>query len=81
MDVNNYLNLTNDSGDIKINNVNLNKNSIIKDEYGDIEINNTNQIYIDAKTDLGDTKINNNFHKSDITLKIENECGDITVNN
>jgi len=81
VDVNNYLNLTNDSGDIKINNVNLNKNSIIKDDYGDIEINNTNEIYIDAKTDLGDVKINNNFRKSDITLKIENECGDITVNN
>ena len=73
--------MENDCGDIEVNNINLNKNSYIKDEYGDIKIGNTNELYIDAKTNLGKVKIKNNYHKSDITLKIENDCGDIEVNN
>ena len=48
---------------------------------GDIKILNTNEIYFDAKTNLGDTKINNNYNKSEITLKIQNDCGDIEINN
>ena len=79
--VNNYLYLENNCGDIEIDNVNLKKDSYIKDDYGDIEIDNTNEIFIDAKTDLGKVKIKNNYNKSDVTLKIENNCGDIEVNN
>ncbi len=79
--VNNYLNIENDCGDIKIDNIALKQNSHIKDDYGDIEIGNTNEIFIDANTELGKVKIHNNYNKSDITLKIENDCGDIKVNN
>ena len=79
--VNNYLNLKNNCGDIKIDNIDLHKNSYIIDDLGDIEIGNTNEIYIDAKVSLGDVKVNNNYNKSDITLKIDNSCGDIKVNN
>ncbi len=79
--VKNYLNLENDCGDIEVNNINLKKDSYIKDDYGDIEIGNTNEIFIDAKTDLGDVKIKNNYNKADIILKIENDCGDIEINN
>ncbi len=80
-EVNNYLYLENDCGDIELNNLNLKKNSYIKDDYGDIKIGNTNELFIDAKTDLGKVKINNNYNKADTTLKIENDCGDIKVNN
>lgn len=79
--INNYLNLENDCGDIKINNINLNKNSYIKDDYGDIKIGRTNELFIDAKTDLGQVKIKNNYNKADVTLNIKNDCGDIEVNN
>ncbi len=79
--VTNYLYVESDCGDIDIANVNLKKNSYIKDDYGDVEIGTTNELFIDAKTDLGDVKIKNNYHKADITLKIENDCGDIEVNN
>lgn len=79
--INNYLKLTNECGDIKLTNITLNKNSSIKDEYGDVEITNTNEIFINAKTELGDVDIKKNYNKSDITLKIENECGDIIVDN
>lgn len=77
----NYLDLNNNSGDIIIKNIILNKDSIIKDEYGDIEIQKTNDIYINARSDLGDVKIKNNNRKSDVTLSIENNNGDITINN
>lgn len=77
----NYINAEEDCGDIKIENLHINKDSNIKNNLGSIKIGSTNDIYIDAKTDLGDTKINNNHQKSDITLKIKNDCGDIKVNN
>ena len=75
------LNIENDYGDIKIDNINITDDSSIKSDFGDIRIGDTNEVYIDAKTDLGDVKINNNYNKSDITLKIRNDCGDIKVNN
>ena len=65
----------------KIDSLNLKENSSIHNSYGDIKIGSTNEIYINAKTSLGDTKINNNYQKSDVTLTIDNSCGDIRVNN
>lgn len=79
--VTNYLNIENDCGDIELKNIILNQDSFIKNDFGDIEIGNTNEIYIDADTDLGKVKIKQNFNKSEVTLKIENDCGDIEVNN
>ncbi len=79
--INNYFNIENDCGDVEIDNINIKNNSYIKNDYGDIEINNTNQIFIDAYADYGDIKIKNNYNKSDVVLKIENDCGDIIVNN
>lgn len=68
-------------GDVKINSVNLAENSSIVNNFGDIKIAQTNEVYIDAKTSLGDLKIANNNRHSEITLKIENDCGDIKVGN
>lgn len=79
--ITNYLNITNDFGNIELKNISLNKNSKIKCDYGDIEIGNTNELYIDATTDLGNVNINNNYNKSEIILKIENDLGNIEVNN
>ena len=79
--VNNSLDIQNDCGDIEIQNLNLKMDSYIKSSLGDIKIGNTNEIYMDAHVSLGDVRIRNNYHKSDITLKITNDCGDIKVNN
>ena len=79
--VSNYLDIKEDCGDVKIDQINLNKSSKISNNLGDIKIGSTNEIFIDAKTDLGDEKINNNYPKSDIKLTVENDCGDITINN
>lgn len=79
--INSSLDVKDDCGDIKIAFISINKNSTIHNSLGDIEIGTTNEIFIDAKTNLGDTKINNNYHKSDIVLKITNSLGDIEVEN
>lgn len=76
-----YINIEDNCGDISIDNVSLIKNSIIKGDLGDIEIKNIKDVYIDAKTSLGDISINNNYRKSNIILKIDNSCGDIEVDN
>lgn len=67
-------------GDVKIENLNINENSLIENDLGDIKIKNTNDIFIDAKVDLGDIKVEKNNRTAEIVLKIENSCGDIKVN-
>ena len=79
--VNEYLNLKSNTGDIKIKEVYLTKNSNITNNVGDIKIDSTNEIYIDYKTDIGDAKVENNYRKSDVVLKIINNIGDIRVKN
>lgn len=79
--VNKSLNIKTDCGDIEINELNITENSYIKDDFGDIEIGKTNEIFIDAKTSLGDVEINDNYKKSEITLQIRNSCGDIEIDN
>ncbi len=70
-----------DCGDIEIKDLTLEKNSNIKNSMGDVSIGRTNDILIDAKTSLGEVDVRNNDYKSEITLKIDNSCGDITVKN
>ena len=79
-EISEYIEIDEDAGDVKIKTINITKDSSIKNNVGDIRIEKTNDIYIDAKTDVGSTRINENNHKSDITLKIENNVGDIKVN-
>lgn len=73
--------IKNNCGDIEIKKIDMKSNSSVSADLGDIKIGETNEIFIDAKTDLGDVKINNNYQKADVTLKIENDCGDIKVDN
>lgn len=70
-----------DCGDIKLDKVEVLENSSIKSSLGNVKIKETNDIYIDAKTHLGDIKVNTNNRHSDIILKIDSDCGDIKVGN
>jgi len=76
-----FLDVSDNCGDIEIDSISLVKDSVIHNDYGDIEVGSTNEIFIDAKVDLGDIKVNKNHRESKITLKIENDLGDILVNN
>lgn len=75
----NKCSIKNDCGNLKIDELNINENSNIKLDLGDVKISNVNDIYIDAETDLGKVKLDSNNRSSEITLKIENDCGDIKV--
>ena len=77
----NKCDIDNNCGNIKIGTMNIQENSTIKADLGNIEINNTNDIFIDADVDLGKIKINKNDKSSDIVLKIEADCGNVTINN
>lgn len=79
--VNQYLDISDDCGDIEIDNVYVTKDSYIKNNLGDIKVNNTNDIYIDATTNLGSVKIDSENKHSNVTLEITNDCGDIIVKN
>lgn len=68
-------------GDVKINAMEIAENSSIINNFGDIKIGTTNEIYIEAKTDLGDVKVNQNHRQAEVTLKLQNDCGDIKVEN
>lgn len=79
--INNRLNIEADAGNVIIDEVNLNENSTIDIDAGNLEIGKTNEIFIDAKIDLGSVDINNNYKKSDIELKINIDAGNISINN
>lgn len=79
--VNEYMDISLNCGNLEIDKVKLIKDSSIELDLGDIEINNISDVYIDAKTDIGDVNINKNYRDADITLKIENDTGDIDIRN
>lgn len=79
-DVNTSLDLQSTTGDIEVKTANLTANSNIKSGTGDVKIKKTSNCYIDAKTKIGDTKVNNNDRKSDNVLTITSRVGDIRVN-
>ena len=74
-----YIEAETSSGDIKIDDLEITKDSKIEARSGDVTIHKTNDIYTETKTSSGDSKIENNNRKSEITLKIETSSGDIKV--
>ena len=79
-EINEYVKIDGDAGDIKIEKLNITKDSSIDTNVGEVTISKTNDIFIDAETDVGKAKIQENNNKSQITLKIESNVGDIKVN-
>ncbi len=79
--VNNSFEVETNYGDIKIDEVNITKNSTAETNFGDIKVGYTNEVNIIADTDLGDTKVNNNYPNSEIILRLETNLGDVKVNN
>lgn len=79
--VNAYMDISNDCGNIEVRNANITKSSTIKNDLGRITVGSTSKVFIDARCDMGKVDVRNNYNQSDITLKLENSMGDITVNN
>lgn len=78
--VNEYLDIENNCGDTKIGYIDVKENSRIDSDLGDVEIKHTNDIRIISKVSLGDNRIYNSNKNSNITLDIDNSCGDVKVN-
>ncbi len=70
-----------DCGNIEIDTVSIKENSTIKADLGNVDIEHANDVYIDADVDLGKVRITENNRNSDITLNIECDCGNVTVEN
>lgn len=68
-------------GNIEIEKIFIQENSTIKADLGNVDINNTNDIYIEADVDLGKTNINKNNRNAAVILKINCDCGNVTINN
>ena len=78
--VTNYINLHNNFGDIKIEELDLKKDSNIVTDFGDIRINKVNEVEITARTSFGDvSNSTNNDHESEIKLKVNTDFGDIKI--
>lgn len=70
--------IKNDYGNCEIGN--FEKASIdVECDAGNVTVNEINDIYVDAKVDLGNSTVNGSNRNSDITLKIECDCGNIKV--
>ena len=75
----NKCNISVDSGNVRIDRLSIQENSFIKADLGNVTVNEINDIYVDAKVDLGNSTVNGSNRNSDITLKIECDCGNIKV--
>lgn len=67
------------SGDVEIGDLTVTCESIINTISGDVKINKVNDVYVDAKTTSGDSRIDNSNRTSENTLKIKTTSGDIVV--
>ena len=67
------------AGNVNIDEVELKADSSIETDFGNIKIEKTNDLNIEAKTDVGKVNIENNNRKADVTLKITSDCGNINV--
>ena len=71
--------IENNCGDVLISVLSVTEDSYIACDYGSVKIDKAENVFIDAECKLGEVSIRENDRKADVTLKITNNCGDITV--
>jgi len=76
----NKINITNSTGDIRIQTASIKEDSYIKNKTGDVRIASLTDAYIEADNNIGDIKVNNNDRKLEKVIKIHTNTGDIRVN-
>ena len=79
-EITNSADITLTTGDVKIQSANINEDSYISLTTGDVKIRSVTGAYIETTNSIGDVKVNNNDRKSEKTLKISVNVGDIKVN-
>lgn len=76
-----YCNLSATSGEVKIETCYLTENSNIMVKSGGVYIKEINDIFVNAKTNSGSTKIKETDRKAEVELKIQTTSGTIKVGN
>jgi len=71
--------IENSMGAIKIEELAITENSTIENSMGSINIKKTNDIYIDAKADMGSANISKNNRESKIELRVRCSMGSINI--
>lgn len=79
-DIKEKFNIITTTGDVRIQNININEDSTIATTTGDVRVvNNRSNVYVDANTRTGDINLNDNNRHSDITLNVKTTTGDINI--
>lgn len=71
--------LNTDMGNVKIDKINISKDSSASSSMGDIEIDDTNDVKIDYETSMGKCDIKHNNPSSSVTLKAKTSMGDVEI--
>ena len=71
--------IDNSMGNVEIDHLDITEDSTIELSMGNVEIRNIGDVRVDASTDMGNSSVNGGNPKADVTLKIENSMGNITV--
>ena len=79
-DINNQVEITKGTGDVRLDTVKITENSFIKGGTGDVRIKSITGCYIDSKSHIGDNDINNGDRKAELELSIDIKIGDVKVN-
>jgi len=71
--------IDNSMGNVEIDHLDITEDSTIDLSMGNVAIRNVGDVRVDANTDMGESSVNGGNPKSDVTLKIDNSMGNITV--
>lgn len=71
--------IENSMGSVEIEELAITKNSAIENSMGSINIKKTNDIYIDAKADMGSANISKNNRESKVELRVRCSMGSINI--
>ena len=66
-------------GNLRVGEMNLNADSYVKADMGNINIKKINDIYVDAKADLGRCNIGKSVRSSNVTLSVDCDMGNIDI--
>lgn len=67
------------AGNVQVTKLLIQEDSNIKSDLGNVYIGETNDVYIEGHVDLGNSNINGSNRNSNVTLKIECNCGNIKI--
>ena len=78
-EINNKCDIFVNAGNVQVTKLSIQEDSKIKADLGNVNISETNDVYIEGHVDLGNSNINDSNRNSNVTLKIECDCGNIKI--